>query len=218
MKFTKEQAFEKLKGLLTNDGKKPLRMSEKSINAQLDTLISLVANDETELDDFVTKVKPTFETMNGNAEHDQSSFVETWKREHPATQEPPKPTGQGDGNESEVEKLRKRLETLERESSEAKKQATIATKTKDLLAKLKEKGIKDKDWCEGIVKEIGVSETIDVDAKADSLLALYNKTMASNGGHATPRGTTGGNNSTKGEFDDIRKARESQINPQGGAN
>ena len=44
MKFTKEQAFEILRSNLTNGGKKTLRMSEKSINAQLDTLIPLVAN------------------------------------------------------------------------------------------------------------------------------------------------------------------------------
>ena len=65
MKFTKEQAFEKLKAILTNSGKKPLRMSEQSINKQLETLMPLIASEETELDDFVEKVKPTFETMNG---------------------------------------------------------------------------------------------------------------------------------------------------------
>lgn len=91
MKFTKEQAFEKLKAILTNDGKKTLRMSEKSINAQLDTLMPLIASDETELDDFVEKVKPTFETMNGNAEKDQSAFVEDWNKKHPQPT-PPTPT------------------------------------------------------------------------------------------------------------------------------
>ena len=85
MKFTKEQAFENLKGFLTNNGKKTLRMSEKSINKQLETLMPLVANDEMELADFVEKVKPTFETMNSNAEKDNSDFVKQWEKDHPVT-------------------------------------------------------------------------------------------------------------------------------------
>ena len=80
MKFTKEQAFEILRSNLTNGGKKTLRMSEKSINAQLDTLIPLVANDDMELNDFIEKVKPTFATMNSNAEIDNSEndVVKSW--------------------------------------------------------------------------------------------------------------------------------------------
>ena len=48
MKFTKEQAFEKLKGFLTESGKKPLRMTELSLNRQLDTLMPILTNDETD--------------------------------------------------------------------------------------------------------------------------------------------------------------------------
>ena len=97
MKFTKEQAFEILRSNLTNGGKKTLRMSEKSINAQLDTLIPLVANDDMELNDFIEKVKTTFATMNSNAEKDNSDFIKQWKEQHPdpnpnQSQEPTNPT------------------------------------------------------------------------------------------------------------------------------
>ena len=74
MKFTKEEAFEKLKGLLTNNGKKDLQMSERSINEQLEVLMPLIANDEMELDDFIVKVKTSFEVMNSNAKKRQFRF------------------------------------------------------------------------------------------------------------------------------------------------
>ena len=88
MKFTKEEAFEKLKGILTNNGKKTLRMSEKSIEKQLENLMPLVANEEMELSDFVEKVKNTFSVMNSNAEKDNADFVKEWEKNHPASEHP----------------------------------------------------------------------------------------------------------------------------------
>ena len=57
MKFTKEEAFEKIKGLLTNNGKKDLQMSERSVNEQLEVLMPWIANEEKECTDFIRKVK-----------------------------------------------------------------------------------------------------------------------------------------------------------------
>ena len=187
MKFTKQQAFEKLKGILTEDGKKPLRMSEKSINETLENLMPLIASDETELDAFVDKVKPTFVTMNGNAEHDQSAFVNKWKQEHPEQQQ--QQQQQQQGNETQ----------------------TIEDKKKQILTKLKEKGIKNEEWCNGMIAEIAIDKDTDVDAKVDNLVAFYNKTKADTRGGYTPKGGTGGGSEGKGEFDDIRKAREQEI-------
>jgi glutaredoxin len=54
MKFTKEQAVEQLKGLLTEGGK-TLHLSDRTINENIDDLIPLLVNDETELSDFISK-------------------------------------------------------------------------------------------------------------------------------------------------------------------
>ena len=181
MKFTKEQAFEILRSNLTNGGKKTLRMSEKSINAQLDTLIPLVANDEMELNDFIEKVKPTFATMNSNAEKDNSDFIKQWKEQHPDQNpdhnnpEPKKPTAT---DNPEMKALMDRIEALEKENNENKLKAEVAEKRSELVAKMKEKGITDTEWIDSFLGEVTIDKDIDVEAKAESFLKIYNKTKA----------------------------------------
>lgn len=51
-KFTKEQALEELKKQIGGKGEK-LNLSERSINEQLDTLMPLLAKEDTELSDFI---------------------------------------------------------------------------------------------------------------------------------------------------------------------
>lgn len=180
MKFTKEQAFEILRSNLTNGGKKTLRMSEKSINAQLDTLIPLVANDEMELNDFIEKVKPTFATMNSNAEKDNSDFIKQWKEQHPEQNpdpnnpEPQKPTPEN----PEIKAMMDRIAALEKENNENKLKAEVAEKRTELVAKMKEKGITDTEWIDSFLGEVTINKDIDVDAKAESFLKIYNKTKA----------------------------------------
>ena len=180
MKFTKEQAFEILRSNLTNGGKKTLRMSEKSINAQLDTLIPLVANDEMELNDFIEKVKPTFATMNSNAEKDNSDFIKQWKEQHPEqnpdpkNQEHPKPTPEN----PEIKAMMDRIEALEKENNENKLKAEVAEKRTELVAKMKEKGITDTEWIDSFLGEVAIDKGIDVDAKAESYLKIYNKSKS----------------------------------------
>ena len=180
MKFTKEQAFEILRSNLTNGGKKTLRMSEKSINAQLDTLIPLVANDEMELNDFIEKVKPTFATMNSNAEKDNSDSIKQWKEQHPEQNpdpnnpEPPKPTPEN----PEIKAMMDRIAALEKENNENKLKAEVAEKRSELVAKMKEKGINDAEWIESFLGEVTINKYVDVDAKAESFLKIYNKTKA----------------------------------------
>lgn len=207
MKFTKEEAFESLKGILTNNGKKTLRMSEKSINRQLESLMPLIANEEMELKDFVDKVKDTFSVMNSNAEKDNSDFVKQWEKDHPQTNpEPPKP------NEPQpddaIAKMLKRLEELESREAAREKELTITQKKKDLLKAMKEKGIKDEQWSKDLVAEISLTEDFDVEAKADSYLKLYNKSQAASAGDngATPAGTSNsGGNREAHRFDYLKK-------------
>ena len=142
MKFTKEEAFEKLKGYLTNNGKKPLRMSELSINKQLEYLMPLIASEEMELDDFIGKVKDTFSVINSNVEKDNADFVKQWKKDHPVEppidkpDKPDKPTP-----DDATAALLKRIEELEKKEADRSKEAVLAQKKKDLLKAMKEKGI-----------------------------------------------------------------------------
>lgn len=204
MKFTKEEAFESLKGILTNNGKKTLRMSEKSINKQLETLMPLIANDEMELKDFVEKVKDTFSVMNSNAEKDNSDFVKQWEKDHPTTHANPEPPkGNNEPKDNDVmAKMLKRLEELENREKAREQEITIAQKRKDLLKAMKDKGIKDEQWSKDLVAEISLTDDFDIEAKAESYLKLYNKSQAS---------AAGGNGTTP--FDTSNGGGQREVNP-----
>ncbi len=202
MKFTKEEAFEHLKNLLTENGKTHLFMSERSINEQLDTLMPLVASDEMELDDFVKKVTSTFNTMNLNAKNDQSVFVTDWKQKHPEPT-PPAPSPKNDNEE-----LLNRIKALEEKEANAAKAAAISEKKTALLNKIVEKGL-SKEWGEAVLKEISLDENTDVDAKATSLQELYNKTHSSYT-PKTPK-TPSKNHEGEDEFGDVREARKQEL-------
>lgn len=208
MKFTKEEAFESLKGILTNNGKKTLRMSEKSINRQLESLMPLIANEEMELKDFVDKVKDTFSVMNSNAEKDNSDFVKQWEKDHPQVNPEPPKADEPKKDDDAMAKMLKRLEELENREAERDKEAKMSQKKKDLLKAMKEKGIKDEQWSKDLVAEISLTEDFDVEAKADSYLKLYNKSQAASAGDngATPAGTSNsGGNREAHRFDYLKK-------------
>ena len=207
MKFTKEEAFESLKGILTNNGKKTLRMSEKSINRQLESLMPLIANEEMELKDFVDKVKDTFSVMNSNAEKDNSDFVKQWEKDHPQVNPEPQKPNEPQPDDA-MAKMLKRLEELENREAERDKEAKMSQKKKDLLKAMKEKGIKDEQWSKDLVAEISLTEDFDVEAKADSYLKLYNKSQAASAGGngATPAGASNsGANREARRFDYLKK-------------
>lgn len=202
MKFTKEQAFENLKGILTNNGKKTLRMSEKSITKQLETLMPLLADKETELNDFIEKVKPTFEVMNSNSEKDQSNFIKDWEKNHPTPQkEDDDPDDEGK-NKDPMKKLWERIEELEKKEKERELEHQSRKKNKELLSALKEKGVDDEDWAKAILEQIEIKPDTDVEAKAETLLKLYNKSR-SDTNHTTP-GLPNGDDKPKDVFANAR--------------
>lgn len=189
MKFTKEEAFEKLKGLLTNNGKKDLQMSERSVNEQLEVLMPLIANDEMGLDDFIGKVKTSFEVMNSNAKKDNADFVKEWEKNHPAPEPPTNDPPKNDEPSDAMAALLKRIDELEKKNAERDKEAVISQKRKDLLKAMKDKGIKDENWSKSFIEEISITEDFDVDAKADAYLKIYNKSQAGQTGNgSTPFG------------------------------
>ena len=215
MKFTKEEALEKLKSHLTNNGRKTLRMSERSLDGQLDTLIPVIATDEMELDDFFEKVKSSFEIMNSNAEKDKSDFVKEWKKTHPIKDEDS--DGDKDNkNGSDVtpdKALLERITQLEQKIQAEETAKVIGQKRRELKAKMKEVGIADSDWSDMVLSEISITEDLDVKSKADSLLKLYNKQNASPRDVRTPRFPSG-NNIDKDAFKEVvelKKKRDEQL-------
>ena len=191
MKFTKDQAHKELVARMTAKGEK-LNLSERSINEQLDTLISLVATEESELSDFIDKCLPLFKTADANIRNDVSGGIKAYidanpyKEEKKGGNEPPK---KADDANSE---LLKRLESLEAELSTAKKEKQIADIRKDVIAKMKEKGVKDDEWITDFLSEIAITEDFDTDVKVDNYVKFYNKTKSAINTDVSPDDASGG--------------------------
>ena len=219
MKFTKEQAFEKLKGILTENGKKPLRMTEISINRQLDALMPILASEEMELDDFVGKTKESFSTMNSNAEYDNSKFAksfeqefkEKWEKEHQTTP-PTTPPTNGGGSENElIKQMQEELRQLKEDNAKAKAEKEIIGKRSELVSKLKEKKIEDEKWIDAYIKKLPINADTDVETEANDALAFYNISNSHVGSGVTPQGGGSSASVDENEFSRIKKERESRI-------
>ena len=192
MKFTKEEAYKELVGKIPSKGQ-TLNLQERSVNEQLDTLIPLIANEETELNDFIEKVLPVFKTADGNVKNDVSVVFQKYKEEHPV-QEPTKkkPEPQTDPNDGgEMAKLLGRLEAMESELANAKREKLVLDTKSNLISKLKEKGVKDESWVNALLSEINITDDFDVDSKVDAYVNLYNKSQAGVNANATPQSTGG---------------------------
>lgn len=216
MKFTKEEAFEKLKGMLTNNGRKSLRMSEKSLGGQIETLMSLIADEEMDLDAFAEKVRPSLEIMNSNAEKDKSDFIREWKKEHPEPEpdkEKDKPKDRKEEN-PEMAALMERLAALEKRNEDAERDRNIAGKRSELQARLREKGIEDTEWSDMVLAEITLSEDCDVEARAESLLKLYNRQKAATPTGWTPQSSSGTSGDSAKLFEKVRKLKEQRDEAQ----
>lgn len=185
MKFTQNEAAKKISAILTRGGK-DLQMSERSINENLDSLMKMLVTDETEIDDFIAKVRPMFETMNANAKKDYSDFVNKWKEEHPESEPSTEKKPPQNKANPELEAALERIAALEKDKEESSKRASIAQKRKDLASKLKEKGVKDDEWMSDFLSEVNITEDFDVDGKVETYVKLYNKSQASGGGAPAP--------------------------------
>lgn len=180
MKFTKEDAYKELVKQMTATGE-TLQLSERSINAQLETLMPLLANDETELSAFIASVLPVYKVADANIRHDVSSGIADFKKNYQPT--PPKKDGEGDPNAE----LIKRLTELEDKLKASETKETIQGLKNSFIAKAKEKGVKHEDWLKDYADEITFSENLDVDAKVDACLRFYNKSLAVIKTDTTPR-------------------------------
>ena len=195
MKFTKEDAYKDLVAKLTAKGEK-LNLSERSINEQLDTLIALIVNDETEIADFVEKVLPVFKTADANVRNDVSVGIADFKKSYtpPAQKKDPepKPTENDANNE-----LLQRLSELENKlkANEAKEKAVGLRQS--FIAKSKELGVKDDEWLNGYADLVTFGDDFNLDERADACLKFYNKSLSAINTDVTPKTGGGANNEEK---------------------
>lgn len=179
MKFTKEEAHKDLVAKLTAKGEK-LNLSERSINEQLDALMPLIANEETELADFIDKVTPLFKTADANVRNDVSVGIADFKKSYKPEEK--KEGVKDDKKDPQAEdayaKLLKRLDDLENEAKVNKAKETVNGLKQSFIAKVKEKGVKDDEWLNFYLETAVIDENFDVDAKAEACLKFYNKSKA----------------------------------------
>lgn len=204
MKFTKEEACKELVAKIPGKGQ-ALNLSERSINEQLDALMPLIANEETELDDFITKVLPIFKTADSNVRHGVSVGIKKYQDEHPAeTKKTSVPEKEGDDTDATKELL-KRIEELERKDREFQKRNTISQRRSSIVSKMNEKGCKDKEWIDSLLEEVNLDgEEFDEDARVEKYMKMYNKSQAKMASGATPEKPNG--NGSDSYLKDILKA------------
>lgn len=187
MKFTKEDANKELVARMTAKGEK-LNLSMRSVNEQIEALLPLIANDETELAEFVDKILPFVKTADANVRNDVSQGIKDYKDANPAPKPiEPKNTKDGDANQE----LLARLEALEKKNKDAELALRNQATKSSLSAKMKELGIKNDKWIETMLGQLTITEDLDVDAKASSYLELYNSMQVDFNPNATPHGTGG---------------------------
>lgn len=207
MKFTKDEARKELSAQMTARGEK-LNLSERSINEQLETLMPLLQNEETELQDFIAKVLPIFKTADANVRNDVSAGINEFKSKNQNPQATHTKTDTAPSDD--VSAIVMRLEKMEKELADAKRENRVADVKKQLLTKMKELGVKNTEWVKDFISEIAITEDFDVDSKAKTYLSIYNKAMANTPPNITTAGASGGSSSSasKAMEETIKQASE----------
>lgn len=218
MKFTTEQAIEKLKAYLTNDGKKPLRISDRTLKEHVENLAALVADEEMELDDFFTKVKSSFDSINANVGDDVSKAIKDYKENNPyKKQDDDKSVKKQDDKQDDNKdnnpnkELLDRLAALEAKEAERVKGAAIADKKNSIKQYLAGENVKNDKWVEKMLDMMKIEEDSDSDALGKQLLEFYNAEYADTG-LVTPRRTNPGDDSNEPDsFAAVRQQRKAKL-------
>lgn len=193
MKFTKEDAVKGLTAKLSTNVEN-ISKWERTIKENVETLCSILGeNSEIELDDFIEKAVPIFNTTAGFIRKENSDLAKTFKTEiddlkaklaQPNPQNQVKPT---DPNEE----LLKRLEALENENKRNRDELAQRETKNKLAAKMKELGIKSNKWIDGMLSKAAITADMDVDATAKDYLEIYNDFVANVTPSVTPDNPSG---------------------------
>ena len=193
MKFTKEDAVKGLTAKLSQNVEN-ISKWERTIKENVETLCSILGeNSEIELDDFIEKAVPIFNTTAGFIRKENSDLAKTFKSEiddlkaqlaKPNNQNQVKPT---DPNEE----LLKRLEALENENKRNRDELAQRETKNKLAAKMKELGIKSSKWIDGMLSKAAITADMDVDETAKEYLEIYNDFVANVTPSVTPNNPSG---------------------------
>ena len=216
MKFTKEEACKHITSKFSETGQTRY-ISERSINEILDTLMPLLANDETELDSFVTSVLPAIKSADMNIKNDISVGIKDYKEKNPIT--PPKKEEETKKEEEKkddkYEALLARLEVMETAHKEEETKKKVKSLREDFIAKAKEKGVKNENWLKDYAEEITIGEDFDVEAKADSCLKFYNKFKSKMNADVSPEDGGGDNHDASKYLKEVIKRAGEKAKNEG---
>lgn len=206
MKFTKEQAVEQLKGFLTEGGK-TLHLSDRTINENIDDLIPLLVNDETELSDFISKALPFVKRTNANFEKEKADFIKSYKStQSQTTQQQQSKTPPTD--DDALSQLQAQIQQLQDKIEREEKEKALSQVRKNFKSELKSAGIKDDKWIDTYISKIQISEDLDIKEEAKSTLELYNLSRVDIPDGTTPYKPIGGDLSkSKISWDDVKNEK-----------
>lgn len=185
MKFTKEEAGKEIAAKLSKSVEN-IDAWDRTIRENVETLWGILGEEnEIELNDFVSKSLPLFNTTAGFMRKTNADLAKSYeeKIEQLKKNQPIPPTPQTpDPNKELIE----RLAALEKANEEQKTKLAIETKRKELTDKLKDKGVKDTKWINDLFSLVSVQADTDVDAEVDKYVNLYNSSRSRYNSNVTP--------------------------------
>ena len=194
MKFTKDEASKELTSALS---KKVENIDQwaRTITENVETLWSIYGEEsEVELNDFVAKALPLFETTAGFIRKTNADVAKSLQEEIKALKESSKPKTTQDPNGGDNELLR-RLEALEAENERQRKEMQTKEMKSKFAKMLNEKGIANDGFIAAMADNQSFTEDFDFEANASKCLELYNSVRADIKRNVTPAQATGSENS-----------------------
>ena len=188
MKFTKEQAIQELVARFkTKEEKLDLG---RTISEVVENGLKMVGeNAELEVTDFVSMVEPIVSSAVGFMRHETSTVAKSLQDRISELEKGQKPKEEEKPQEDDTNKeLRERLEKLESELATSKAQKAISEKKEQLIAKIAELGVKDKEWVNTMLSKVSITSDTDIDTEAKDYVAMYNKFCANDRNDITPKG------------------------------
>lgn len=149
----REELLQQVNESISADGKQlSPSLSEESINGELDDALEDITDDEENNKKVVSRLAKRLLRMDGNIHSNVSKQVSDYKKTHPSTQKKPKDGegGGGEGEETDYQKLLKRVEAMENAQKQKTKadakDAIVTDVKKGFKAKFKDAGLEINDY------------------------------------------------------------------------
>lgn len=205
MKFTEEEAYNELVAELKKKEANPL-INKRGIQDIIKDDFLLLGESEIELSDYVAKRINSVKSVDGNIRKVAKTTIEDYKKtlEQELKVEPSAEPKANEPNDA-LKAMQEQLAAMQAKFEQAEKQNVLASKTKNLKAKMEELGIKDKEWTNDFLSEVNIDGIEDIEAKAQSYLKIYNKQRANIDETFTPQSVGG---TSKDDEDFFKRERE----------